>query len=172
MPGYNIDTLTSLKAIEPPYLTNGLGMLVSENNAWYVYKVASSASVSGTDIVAPDTGVGRWFKCNNQNNLLNIVTEITGIGTTYIDARTSELALITLTANTTINFSNLRDGRFKVIVRRNGIGNALSGWDARIAWQSGSAYVFPGGFSANGTVIFDFIIIGAVIYCANITEFS
>lgn len=174
MLGYNIDTVASLRAVDSSNLTNGLALLVIENASWYVFKAASTDSALGVDILVPDAAAsasGRWHRCNNRNNVLNNVLEVTAIASTTINLTGTENVLVTLTADSTLLFSNIRNGRLTLTVRRNGATNDLVGWDARIRWASGSPYIYPGSFSATGTVIFTFIIIGTIIYQTNIKEY-
>ena len=68
--GYAIATKTALKELATTDMVSGYARLVIEENAWYIYIPTATDTETSPRILAPTSGIGRWFICNSQASQL------------------------------------------------------------------------------------------------------
>ena len=62
--GYKVADLTALAAIAPADRASGYMRSVEAEKSWYQFMAGDTTTPSGTAVIAPATGTGRWFKSN------------------------------------------------------------------------------------------------------------
>lgn len=169
MHGAVVDTLVTLANVPAEVLGPGLALLVLETNAWYVYKPGDTTSTVTGEIIASLNATGRWFKCNNKLNYLNQTGTVDYNTTVALDYTNYDVLKLTLGGDVTINFTNLRNGCFTLIIYRNGAGNNIIGWDNRVEFE-GADYDFSTA-GANITSVLRFVVMDANIYCIDTKEY-
>jgi hypothetical protein len=164
-----VDTLTTLKGLSGTNRFNGLALIVLSKKAWYVYDIGATEAADNDNIILPDDSVGRWYKCNNEANILNTAsTQNTAGSTTTLDFSNLENLQLVFTQNTTINFvSSLRNGHGNLILNRNNGSFNITSWDVRVRF-AGSSY----NFSTSNIAILSLVFFNNVIYVTKISEYS
>lgn len=166
-----VDTLATLKAITGVNKFNGLALIVMAKKAWYVCDIASIESADDDDIILPDDGIGRWYKCNNDSNILNAAnTQTTSTSTITVDFTNHEEIQLVFNQSAAVQFPvSLRNGYGYLILNRNGGNWNVISWDARTRFPS-SSYNFSS--SSINTAILNLVFFNNVIYVTKITEYT
>jgi hypothetical protein len=168
--GVALDTVATLKALSGANLFNGLAHVVMEKSAWYVYKSAAVDADDGENFITPNTGAGRWVKCNGVGNRRNTVQAVSATeATTTLDFALTELILLELDVSTTINLSTtFRSGYALLAVSRVSDSQVITGYDARVEF-SGTPFAFASGIT---TAIFTLYLVDNVAYVVDVKEYS
>lgn len=154
-PGYTLNNLAALKAL----ICNDGSAFIVKGLGWFQYKQTASDAADDVNIIQPDSGVGRWFLCNNSVNIRNDILSINSTSSTELDIANYDTLHLTLTTNTTITFTpTLRNGIFYLIITRNTYN--ITSWDNRIQWISTPLSFTTGQL----TYIAMFLVINDVIY--------
>jgi len=164
-----IDTLNTLKALTNTNKFNGLALIVMAEKAWYVCDIAARDAADNKNIILPNDGIGRWFKCNNTSNVLNTTyTYTTTSSPLVVDFTNYEQINILFTQNCTINFQSLlRNGYGYLILNRINTTWLISGWDSRMRWSS-TSYNFSNNINV---AILHLVFFNNLIYVTKIAEY-
>lgn len=167
---YTLDTLTTLKALTGTNKFNGLAFIIMSEKAWFVCDIGSTESADGVNIILPDDGIGRWYKCNNESNILNSSFDYTTTASPLtVDFTNYEQLQVIFTQNCTINFqTTLRNGYGYLVLNRNSGSWTITGWDARCRW-SGASYNFTSGINR---AILTLVFLNNLVYVTKISEYS
>jgi hypothetical protein len=100
--GYAVATLADLKAIDSTTRVNGYIRSVTNLYSWFIFIAAATDTADDINIIAPNTGTGRWFK----TKAFSLPTDIPGL-VEYIQdtiySSTPHLGDLTFTYNDTSN---------------------------------------------------------------------
>lgn len=60
--GYAVATISDLKAIDSSIRVDGYIRSVTSERSWFIFIAAASDTADNVNIIAPNSGTGRWFK--------------------------------------------------------------------------------------------------------------
>ena len=167
--GVAVDTVATLKGLSGADLFNGLAHIVIEKSAWYLYKVGSTDTDDNENFITPNTGIGRWVKCNAVGNKRNSVSiQQATTATTVVDFSVTEVVVLELTVSTELQLpSTIRAGHALLKVSRDTDSEQITSYDAKFLFE-GSNFSFSAGAR---DAIFNLLLVDNKAYIASVSEF-